>query len=197
MNAQLIFPAAGQPQGFSTLATTHWDGNPEPIVREILQNCLDAGVQAGRDRSEVIFSIRNVPKNDIPGMSGYQEHFVSAVDERQRGKQGAAEKRVIKQIQRVLGSDRIRVLFCRDNGVGLDPDRMHRLLTEGNTDKSETGAGAFGVGHLTAFAASDTRYILYAGRSRGDTESNPIDVASAHAILASRRQGSNGLGGHG
>ena len=197
MSAQLIFPAAGQPQGFSTLATTHWDGNPEPIVREILQNCLDAGVLAGRDRSEVIFSIRDVPKNDIPGMSGYQEHFVSAVNQRQRGKQGAAEKRVIKQIQRVLGADRIRVLFCRDNGVGLDPDRMHRLLTEGNTDKSETGAGAFGVGHLTAFAASDTRYILYAGRSRDNTESNPIDVVSAHAILASRRQGSHGLGGHG
>ena len=196
MSAQLIFPAAGQPQGFSTLATTHWDGNPEPIIREILQNCLDAGVQAGRDRSEVTFSIRSVAKNDIPGMFGYQEHFVSAVAQRQRGKQGAAEKRVIKQIQRVLNSDRVRILFCRDNGVGLDPDRMHRLLTEGNTDK-ETGAGAFGVGHLTAFAASDTRYILYAGRSHSNTESDPIDVASAHAILASRRQGNHGLGGHG
>ena len=197
MSVQLIFPAAGQPQGFSTLATTQWDGNPEPIVREILQNCLDAGVRAGREQSEVFFSIRYVSKNDIPGMSGYQEHFLSAVDQRQRGKQGAAEKRVIKQIQKVLGSDRIRVLSCRDNGVGLDADRMHRLLTEGNTDKSETGAGAFGVGHLTAFAASDTRYIVYAGRSRADAKSDPIEVASAHAILASRRTGNRGLGGHG
>ncbi len=84
-----------------------------------------------------------------------------------------------------------------DNGIGLDPGRMFRLLTEGNTDKGRTGAGAFGIGHLTAFAASDLRYVLYAGRYR-DEKGGLRDVSTAHAILASRKTKKNGgCGGHG
>ena len=63
----------------------------------------------------------------------------------------------------MLKADRIRIMLCRDNGIGLSEDSMVRLLTEGNTDKEDAGAGAFGVGHLTAFAAADTRYFAVRG----------------------------------
>lgn len=195
MPAALVFPEAGQPQGFSTLATSQWQGNPEPVVRELLQNCLDAAVAAERDCAEIDFTIKNVPLDSIPGIAQYQEHFEDAARQRAQGKQGHAEVQVIGQIRKVLSSPEVTVLSCRDNGIGLNHDRMARLLTEGDTDKHD-GAGAFGVGHLTAFAASTLRFVFYAGRCRDDDEL--ADVASAHAILASRRiSGTRGRGGHG
>ena len=196
MDGNLIFGSANQPQGFLNLAMAKWDGNPEPIVREMLQNCLDAAVEASRAAGEVCFTIRRVAVDAVPGIEAYREHFEGAVRERAKGKQGAAERRVVKRIQRVLAGPDIQVLFCRDNGIGLNADRMKRILTEGNTDKSEAGAGAFGIGHLTAFAASDLRFIHYAGRSRSN--GGRLDVASAHAVLASRTVDRNsGRGAHG
>ena len=198
--AYLLFPQTGQPQGFATLATTQWDGNPEPVVRELLQNALDAATRAKCDRCEVSFTIRDVALEDIPGIAAYRKHFKYAVAERRGKPQGAAEKTIVSRIRNVLKADRIRILLCRDNGIGLSEDSMLRLLTEGNTDKEDAGAGAFGVGHLTAFAASDTRYMLYAGRSRNGDGGHNV-VSSAHAMLASRTVkdsgGIRGLGAHG
>ena len=197
MHDDLVFPA-GQPQGFSTLAMTQWDGNPEPIVRELLQNCLDAAAEIDSETAEVEFAIRRVPLDQLPGIESYRKHFEEAVAERERENgQGAAERLVIQRIRRIIDEGHVRLLVCRDNGVGLDPGRMRRLLTEGNTDKGKGGAGAFGIGHLTAFAGSDLRYVLYAGRW-GDEDGDVHEVASGHAILASRsRQGGGGHGGHG
>ena len=199
-DADLVFPQAGQPQGFATLATTQWDGNPEPVIRELLQNALDAATTANRHCCEVFFTIRDIVPRDVPGISAYRNHFERAVDERKGKPQGAAEKTIVSRIRNVINSGGIRILLCRDNGIGLSEDRMVRLLTEGNTDKEDAGAGAFGVGHLTAFAASDTRYMLYAGRSRNGYGDHSV-VSSAHAILASRtergRDGIRGLGAHG
>ena len=199
-DADLVFPQTGQPQGFATLATTQWDGNPEPVVREILQNALDAASTANRHCCDVSFKIRDVVLEDVPGIAAYRNHFMRAVDERKGKPQGAVEKTIVSRIQNVINSGRTRILLCRDNGIGLSEDRMVRLLTEGNTDKEDAGAGAFGVGHLTAFAASDTRYILYAGRSRNGDGDHGV-VSSAHAILASRTErgsdGVRGLGAHG
>ena len=198
--ADLLFPASGQPQGFATLATTQWDGNPEPVVRELLQNSLDAAKRAGRDCCEVSFTIQNVAQGAIPGINAYRRHFDQAVIERKNKPKGAAEKTIVSRIKRVIEGTSVPILMCSDNGIGLNEDRMGRLLTEGNTDKEDAGAGAFGVGHLTAFAASDTRYVLYAGRYRNGRGSHSI-VSSAHAILASRRvedrNGIRGLGAHG
>ncbi|MDE2795598.1 MAG: hypothetical protein OXL34_12325 [Gemmatimonadota bacterium] len=162
----------------------------------MLQNCLDAAVEANRTAGEVHFTIRRVAVEAIPGIEAYREQFEGAVREREKGKQGGAERRVVKRIRRVLAAPDTQVLLCRDNGVGLNADRMKRILTEGNTDKSEAGAGAFGIGHLTAFAASDLRFIHYAGRSRSN--GSLLDVASAHAVLASRTVNRNsGRGAHG
>ena len=217
----LVFPQTGMPQGFATLATQQWDGNPEPVVREMLQNCLDACVKAGRPHCEVTFTIREVATQDLPGIREYRKHFWMAVRERERMVQGPAEKTIISRIGGVLEQDRVLLLLCRDNGVGLDADSMRGLLTEGNTDKGDAGAGAFGIGHLTAFAASDMRYVLYAGRNGcaatvAEDDSAPdsgalgggggrpasADIASAHAILAARSErrddgSTRGLGAHG
>lgn len=179
MDADLIFPETGSPQGFSSLAMSKWDGKPEPIVRELLQNCLDAAREAGRERAEVCFTIDERPLADLPGIDAYRKAFAAVCEERASAP-GAGEKRAIEGINGVLERGQVRLLFCRDNGIGLDAGGLDRVLTEGNTDKS-TGGGTTGVGHLTAFAASDLRYVLYGGRSRSG------DAASGHAVLASHR----------
>ena len=212
-DAALVFPRTGVPQGFATLATQQWDGNPEPVVREMLQNSLDACVKAGRSSGEVSFTVREIATDQLPGIREYRHHFESAVRERAQQPQSPAEKAIIRRIRGVIEQQRVCLLLCRDNGVGLRPDTMRGLLTEGNTDKAEAGAGAFGIGHLTAFAASDMRYVLYAGRngvshagrqhrSGSSGQSGSDAIVGAHAILATRSGsaddgGPQGLGAHG
>ncbi len=184
--ADLKFPKVPYPQGFSRLATQQWDGNPEPIVRELLQNCLDAAVAAGR-AAAVRFTIREVPRFDVPGIKAYEEHFGRAVVERENGTQGDAEKRTIRRIKAVLDQDTVQILCCEDNGIGLSPETMKGLLSEGNTDKTKGQAGSYGLGHLTAFAASDMRYVFYAGRTSSGNKGPREEISSGHTILASYR----------
>lgn len=93
------------------MATIQWDGNPEPVVREIVQNALDAAARAESTCCVVDFSIRETPLDEVPGMDAYRRHFQAAVLERQSGIQGAGEKEIIDRIDRVLGRDRIRLLY--------------------------------------------------------------------------------------
>ncbi len=93
------------------------------------------------------------------------------------------EQSVVRRIAKRLKNQTLPVLFCIDNGTGINPDRMSSLLTPGNSDKGGGGAGSFGVGHLTAFAASDLRYVLYGSRYR-TADGQLKTVSSGHAILA-------------
>ena len=192
-DGHLHFPETGQPRGFTTLATSQWDGKPEPIVRELLQNALDAARAADRERAEVAFTVGEAPIADLPGIGEYRAHFEAAAAERADGAQGREERDTIARIRAVLEGGRAPLLCCRDNGQGLDGDRLRRVLGEGDSGKPDAGAGSKGLGHLTAFAASDLRYVLYAGRSRGP-DGALRDAASGHAILASRRSGEQGGG---
>ena len=72
---------------------------------------------------------------------------------------------------------------------------MSRLLAEGSGDKGgdASSAGSFGVGHLTAFAASDLRYALYGGRAK--VNGTLRDSVSGHVVLATHvRDGSRRAG---
>ena len=185
MPSDLVFPQSHEPKGFSTLAMAQHAGNPEPIVRELLQNSLDAAKLASRgtrlDPAEVVFTINEHPRDAIPGLLSYERAFNAAVEGRTRPKTGNAspnEQQVIKRISDTLTRSSIRCLFCRDNGSGLGD--VASVLFEGNSDKP-SGGGSFGVGHMTTFAASDLRYVLYAGRA------DDRDVAGGHAVLAAHQ----------
>lgn len=183
----LIFPHGASHKGFTDPVTSSSRNTPEPIIRELLQNCLDAAEDTGHDAegkpnpAEIHFTISEREIDDIPGIQNYRSAFEKACKERSRQKQGEDEKRIIKRIDNVLNSDTTKVLFCRDNGVGLCSERITYLLWPGNTTKEEGQAGAFGLGHLFAFQASDLRYVLYSGRSKNE---NLQEFTSGHAILA-------------
>ena len=191
MNAELIFPETWQLDGFTTNVTSRQAGEPDPVVRELLQNSLDAAVrEADREYAEVHFTLANRPLEDLPGYTAYVEAFKAAKAE-VKAPATYDVRSAIRRIEHVLDSQQVSVLFCRDNGIGLNPSRMSALLSEGQSDKARQGAGSYGLGHLTAYVASDLRYVLYAGKF-GDYE-----IASGHTILASHRKGQVRHSAHG
>jgi hypothetical protein len=95
---------------------------------------------------------------------------------------------VVNRIEDSLEEAEIPMLLCIDNGHGLNPPRMDALLTPGNTDKGEAGAGSFGLGHHAAFGASDLRYVLYASRYR-DADGQLKTISSGHTILSTHLNG--------
>lgn len=182
-HARLHFPPTAKIDGF-TNAVTSVSVYAEGVVRELLQNALDAAISAGR-RAEVHLTVASVPSDSSPGVAAYKSAFNAAFDERLRGRKQFTldEENAIGRILEVLEADEANVLLCRDNGIGLDAERMRAVLSQGNSDKPTKGAGSFGLGHLAAFAASDLRYVLYAGK-RGEDH-----VISGHAIVATHPTG--------
>ena len=182
MAEKLIFPDEQTSDGFASNQTSfHSRGNAEPVVRELLQNCLDARHE--RESVEVVFTIDQVPVTDLPAYKDYREAFQSARSQRKQHNQlSPKDVKICERIDEIIGGQ-VPVLFCRDNGKGIDDNQMNRLLSEGNTDKSDEGAGSVGLGHLTAFAASDLRYVVYGGKTSGGF------TGSGRAILAARMGG--------
>ena len=182
-NAQLHFPPTAKIDGF-TNAVTSGSVYAEGVVRELLQNALDAAISVGR-RAEASLTVASVEVDHFPGVSAYESSFDAAYEERQssQGELTLDEQNAITRILSVLEATEAKVLFCRDNGIGLDDERMRAVLSQGNSDKPTKGAGSFGLGHLAAFAASDLRYVLYAGKRTED------HVISGHAIVATHPTG--------
>ena len=191
-DGELSFGTAYAPVGFTSAAVSQFDGSAEPVVRELIQNCLDAADKAGR-AAEVRFVLTDVAANDLPGWAEYCRAFKEAKKERRRRRSSAShdERAIIGHIDALRGANKIPVLLCVDNGCGLDPQRMISLLTVGNTDKGEGGAGSFGLGHHAAFGASDLRYVLYG--SRYARKKRVRTISSGHAILATRTDGKGAI----
>ena len=188
-HADLYFGRTHAPCGFTSGVVAQFDGSAEPVVRELLQNSLDAAHQADR-AAQVRFRITEVPRRMLPGWDAYEQAFERALEARQQWHGGSPshdERMVIERIERARSEVEIPLLLCVDNGVGLDGHRMDALLTPGNTSKGEQGAGSFGLGHHAAFGASNLRYVLYAAKYRDDPGGSLATIASGHTILASHR----------
>ena len=187
-HAGLHFELTHRPCGFTNPELAQFDGSAEPVVRELLQTSLDAADKANRP-AEVRFVITDVPREEIPGWHAYAQAFERAVHDRvSRGFVPSHDELTTRsRIESLMANRRVPLLLCIDNGHGLNGARMDALLTPGNTDKGEGGAGSFGLGHYAAFAASDLRWVLYGSHHSSNGVIGPM--FSAHAILATHRDG--------
>ena len=160
---------------------------PPAIVREILQNSLDAAKNAGRKCARVLFSLESVDVDDIPGIVGYKNALEKCeAFWRTRSKHTQAME-VLGGIRRRLEQKSVPALFVCDNGIGLDTSRMEAILSDGVSDQDSSGAtGSHGNGHFTVFNLSGLRYLLYGGISKENGR-----LASGHATLCSH-QGDQG-----
>lgn len=189
--ADLYFGPTHQPVGFTNSALASFDGSAEPIVRELIQNSIDAVYHANEEVANVKFIITEVQSDKLPGWDTYRQVFNQALRYRKiwhSGHPSHDEEMITARIKRVTNQKHIPILLCIDNGWGLTGQRMDRLLTPGNTDKGERGAGSYGLGHHAAFGASDLRYVLYSSKYR-DEYGSIEPITSGHAMLASHSVG--------
>ena len=194
-DGELYFGRTHRPEGFTGAAIAQFDGSAEPVVRELIQNSLDAADHAEVPIAEVNFIISEATRDELPGWSKYIAVFQEARRQRRSQpspKRSQDERMVVERIESSSRPATIPLLLCIDNGHGLSGERMDALLTPGNTSKGERGAGSFGLGHHAAFGASDLRYVLYGAKFFNKDESIS-EIASGHAILASYRDKENVL----
>lgn len=172
----------GSPAGFTPAGIAAFDDlRPAAVVRELIQNSLDAAVAAEEPTAIVRFRLTTCDAHDVPGIEAYRRAFERAVQShRASGSLPSKAKRVVTTIQRALEQEQLKVLSILDNGVGLDGRRMTALLSDGVSAKGASSSGTYGNGHSVAIPASDLRYALYGGLT-----SNGKRIAAGHAVLAS------------
>ena len=168
----------GGEAGFASPHINRESVTEEVVVRELLQNALDASLNTGPVAVE--FRHESIPTQQLPLIKDYMTAFNAARAHRRAKVDSPAERQAIDRIRGCLRStnQETKVLACLDRGRGIDTTALRSLYNTGDTTKS-TGRGSVGLGHLTAFAASDLRYVLYAGRTTAGQE-----TFGGHAILA-------------
>ena len=174
----------GSSTGFSAAGIAAFDDlRPAAVVRELVQNSLDAARSARVPKTIVRFRLTSVARDEIPGIAAYEAAFRSALDRQRDPKTGVLPgqaKLIADRIEAALTETHLDVLSIVDNGVGLDERRMNALLSDGVSAKEDRATGTYGNGHFTAVPASDLRYVLYGGVTAGGGR-----TASGHAVLAS------------
>ena len=156
------------------------DLRPAAVVRELIQNSLDAAlIEAGEATAHVRFERTTCTLDDVPGIDSYRTAFERALDE--QSPSGSA-RAVVERIDRTLRKESHDLLYVTDNGIGLDGKRMSALLSDGVSAKSGHASGTFGNGHSVVIPASNLRYVLYGGLTE-DGQS----YGAGQAVLASHR----------
>ena len=183
----LLFGPSSSFYGFTSYETSAFnDVEPAKVIRELIQNSLDAAVEAGEATAFVRFRVNRINGSGVPDLHGYEKAFKSAV-KFQRGMSQEKQlpdtaQQVVADIERglkKLKNGRHHELVAMDNGIGLDNRRMHSILGNGASAKTD-GTGSYGVGHLAAIATSDLRYVLY-----GAVQDDGSRIAAGNAMLAS------------
>ncbi len=174
----------GNSSGFTPAGIAAFDNlRPAAVVRELIQNALDAAHIAGVMPARVRFQLTRTRRKAIPGIANFEKAFAKAIKTQTDMAGGSLARQaelLVARIQGALAADEVDVLTVLDNGVGLDEERMNALLSDGVSIKDGDATGTYGNGHSTAIPASDLRYVLYGGITAQGKR-----IGSGHAVLAS------------
>ena len=174
----------GNSSGFTPAGIAAFDNlRPAAVVRELIQNALDAARIVRALPARVRFQLNRVRRKEIPGIDSYEKAFKKAIKTQTEVAGGALARQaelIVARIEDALALDEVDVLTVIDNGVGLNEERMNALLSDGVSVKDDDATGTYGNGHSTAIPASDLRYVLYGGITEQGRR-----IGSGHAVLAS------------
>lgn len=155
----------GEMEGFTAMdLADKKEGFTNPI-RELLQNSLDASRGAGRSLCEINVYIETIRTDQIPCITQYKEALEKGIQTaKARGSFNANSEQRVAAIQKALTANELPMLLFSDNGRGMPPERIDAILSDGVSiqSKDEWSGGSFGVGHLSSYALSSLRYVLYA-----------------------------------
>ena len=185
MTAKLTFTNPGANEGFRPSSiSTFSNVDPDTIFRELLQNAVDAS--SNRRTTQVRIEFEQVKKNELTFLEDYEDALEKAKDTQSRLGTLDNARYIVNDMESCLRSSLITTLWVTDNGRGLCPEHMSRLLSDGQSAKCDAySTGAYGNGHMTVFPASKLRFLLYGGVYH-DSESVKR-IYSGHSILASRQ----------
>ncbi|MCY4444865.1 MAG: hypothetical protein OXC02_00130 [Rhodobacteraceae bacterium] len=178
----LIFYDTQTETGFTSAGVSAFSElNPAAVVRELIQNSLDAAlIEAKENCAKVQFRLFESQTKDIPGIKSYKAAFKSAKHHQMvDGRLPIAAGPIAERVENALRKKNQRILAVSDNGCGLDKAKMLALLGDGISAKSANSAGTYGNGHSVPIPASDLRYLLYGGLTE-----NGKTIASGKALLA-------------
>ena len=174
----------GSPSGFTPSGIAGFsDLRPAAVVRELIQNSLDAAVEANVQTAIVRFQLSRCRTRRIPGMKAYRKALFAAVRTQKDmggGTLPSQAERVVQVIDDAVKKRDQDILAVLDNGIGLDRAKMTALLSDGVSAKGGAATGTFGNGHSVAIPASELRYVLYGGIT-----ANGERIGAGHAVLAS------------
>ena len=176
----------GTSDGFTSSGIAAFDDlRPAAVVRELIQNALDAARAGQVPRAVVRFRLSRVLRQALPGLESYERALDKAIDTQRTMGNGLSPKAelVVARIRGALDQDELEVLSVLDNGIGLDEQRMNALLSDGLSVKEEGATGTYGNGHSTAIPASDLRYVLY-----GSVTATGQRIGAGHAVIASHQE---------
>ena len=148
------------------------------LVREIIQNSLDAIVPESNEPVQVEFNLFSLSRERLPDIENF--HSVirkcrdSNIDEPDAFK-------FFDNADKVLQQSTIEVLRISDyNTIGLEGSdtcgkgtSWSRLVKEsGSSNKGQNSGGSFGIGKSAAFACSDIRTVFYSSLDKKGIQSN-------------------------
>ena len=188
IEAEIIFRQGVDNAGFSSSTTSNVaNAEATTIIRELIQNSVDAAKSIKRSKTVIRFEIDQVESSRLPGFSNVKDAFGHAVKAQAKLNGGTlpdVQQEIVEGFEQHLKDKKCSVLSVTDNGIGLTRDTMNALLSDGRSAKSSAGSGAHGYGHLTVLPSSGIRLVYYGGKSDSDAR-----VAAGHCVLASFHDG--------
>ena len=148
------------------------------LVREIIQNSLDAVIDDCQDPVEVEFVKFDLPTEEIPDFIEYKNAIIKCKESNVN--EPDAEK-FFDNAEKLLSRDTVSVLRISDhNTKGLEGadtcvkgTSWSRLVKEsGSSNKNQGSGGSFGIGKAAAFACSDLRTVFYSSKDLKGVVSN-------------------------
>ena len=131
----LVFAEANEPiQGFVNNDADRDNTKDEKVIRELVQNALDASGPNGDEMAEISFTDVRVNRGDVPHLGEYEAAFRCARQMLEEDEPPTGEQ-VIRRIQKALKGDQVRCLICVDHGQGIDQDALNSLYGQGRSNK--------------------------------------------------------------
>lgn len=148
------------------------------LVREIIQNSLDAVIDGCQEPVEVEFKLFNILRSDIPDVDTFQD----AITKCKNSNAGEPDAfKFFKNAEKIISGNSISVLRISDHKTrgleGADTcakgTSWSRLVKEsGSSNKGQGSGGSFGIGKAAAYACSDLRTVFYSSKDVNGLDSN-------------------------